>query len=189
MLTDLTEFKLRLAEAIAWCAPHASVADPCSSLRTPSLKPSWENEKGYGKLTDAPGGPEQTVDTLLPARAGLLRGEGKLPTAPAYDLAGGRLLAYDPDANLFDGVCEQETGGFFDVDNIPPWDTWVLYLRERDSSAGWRHWDAYLVSWVPPQLVEVAQTGIDLNAEECILWLDQLDTPLVKQLVAERLIG
>ncbi len=50
------------------------------------------------------------------------------------------------------------TKGFFDVNNVPPWDTWVCYL------------DRYLVSWVPPVLEELASAGIRVNPEECIQW-------------------
>ena len=46
----------------------------------------------------------------------------------------GRLLAYFPDENLACGVAEAETQGFFTVDNVPPWDTWVAYLHEDDQT-------------------------------------------------------
>jgi hypothetical protein len=29
----------------------------------------------------------------------------------------------------------------------------------------------YLVAWVPPQLLALAQAGIDANSERCIRWL------------------
>jgi hypothetical protein len=44
------------------------------------------------------------------------------------------------------------------IDNIPPWDTWICFLEQ------------YLVSWVPPQLRDLANDGIDANPEQCILW-------------------
>jgi len=37
------------------------------------------------------------------------------------DLGGGRLLIYFPNVDLACGTAEQETAGFFDVNNIPPW--------------------------------------------------------------------
>jgi hypothetical protein len=189
MPVDLATFRRRLAETIAWCAPRGSPTDPQDSLRTPALRPAGWHEEAYGKLTDVPGGPQATVDMLVAARGRLLRAEPAHPTARCADLAGGRLLAYDPDANLFDGFVEAETRGFYDVDNIPPWDTWLCYTRERDSSLGWQYWDAYLVSWVPPQCVPLAQQGIDLIAEDCIAWLDSLDTMLRAQLAEEGLIS
>ena len=72
----------------------------------------------------------------------------------------GRLLLYNPSENLACGAAEVSSNGFFDVNNVPPWDIWV------DFSEG------ILVSWVPPVLVEVAQMGIDVNPEACIRWAD-----------------
>jgi hypothetical protein len=70
----------------------------------------------------------------------------------------GRLLLYAPDENLFDEAACSASPGFFDAGNIPPWDTWICFFVE------------YLVRWVPPPLAELANQGIDANAEPCILW-------------------
>jgi hypothetical protein len=72
----------------------------------------------------------------------------------------GRLLFYNPSENLACGAAQVSSNGFFDVNNVPPWDIWV------DFSEG------ILVSWVPLMLVQVAQMGIDVNPEECIRWGD-----------------
>jgi hypothetical protein len=74
--------------------------------------------------------------------------------------AGGRLLLYNPNENLACGAGEHSSNGFFDVNNVPPWDIWI------DFSEG------TLISWVPPTLVDVAQMGIDVNPEACIRWAD-----------------
>jgi hypothetical protein len=89
MPIDLALFRLRLAEAIAWCAPRASDADPKHCLRTPSLRPRGWGEAFYNK----------------------------------------------------------------------------------------------------PELLETSERGIWINPEECILWLEDLDTPFAKQLIAVHLIG
>jgi hypothetical protein len=70
----------------------------------------------------------------------------------------GKLLLYVPVENLADGAARYASKGFFDDDNVPPWDTWA------DFSEG------TLLSWVPPQLVVLAQNGIDANPECCIRW-------------------
>ena len=74
---------------------------------------------------------------------------------------GGRILLYFPEENLADGAAQVSSGGFYDADNVPPWDVWVGYSNGA------------LVSWVPPALIEVAQMGIDANPENCIRWFDQ----------------
>jgi hypothetical protein len=71
---------------------------------------------------------------------------------------GGRLLLYYTFENLADGAAQQSSNGFFDADNIPPWDTWVGFS------------EGILLSWVPALLIEAAQMGIDANPEGCIRW-------------------
>jgi hypothetical protein len=83
-------------------------------------------------------------------------------SAPACDVdeSRGRLLLYVPTESLMDGAAQNSTKGFFDVDNVPPWDLWIDFS------------DRTLVSWVPSALEEVAQMGIDVNPEGCIRWAD-----------------
>jgi hypothetical protein len=72
----------------------------------------------------------------------------------------GRVLLYFPFENLADGAAQLNSGGFYDVDNVPPWDLWVGFADET------------LISWVPPVLTVAAQMGIDANPEGCIRWAD-----------------
>ena len=72
----------------------------------------------------------------------------------------GRLIAYAPQDNLCDGAAQVQSLGFFDVDNVPPWDTWVV-MHGR-----------YLLAWVPPQMIKFVNSGIEVNPEECIKWAD-----------------
>jgi hypothetical protein len=71
---------------------------------------------------------------------------------------GGRMLLYTPSENLACGAAEVSSNGFFDVNNVPPWDIWVGFSEKT------------LVSWVPPALLDVAQMGIYVNPEGCIRW-------------------
>ena len=119
-------------------------------LRSATLKPSIAlNEFG----TNAPWA--EAVSEVVNRRSqlsGISLEEGlKLSTS-------GRLLLYYPDENLACGAAEVSSNGFFDVNNVPPWDIWV-HFSERT-----------LVCWVPPLLLEAAQMGIDVNPEECIRW-------------------
>lgn len=90
-------------------------------------------------------------------------------------MGGGRLLVYYPDEQLADGAAEEASGGFFDADNVPAWDTWVgLYQDEGGED--------YLVSWIPPSLLEIVDAGVRVNPEECIRWISDTDVPLVAYL-------
>lgn len=72
---------------------------------------------------------------------------------------GGRLLLYYPHENLACGAAEYSSNGFFDSNNVPPWDLWIEFSEET------------LVSWVPPMLVDLVQMGVESNPEECIRWV------------------
>jgi hypothetical protein len=98
------------------------------------------------------------VDQVAEARSHALRQSGKGSNSQSPDLCDGRLLLYAPEENLADGAAEYVSFGFFDVDNVPPWDAWVTMFGK------------YLVTWVPPQLIRLVQEGLDVNPEQCILW-------------------
>jgi hypothetical protein len=112
---------------------------------------------------------------------------GRRHLSPVTGLCGGRLIAYFPDDNLFDGMAEAVSEGFFDVNNIPPYDTWVWMVRNirtfkyADSEQGETEAN-YLVSWVPPDFIPLATRGVEANPEECIVWLDTLDDEFVRSL-------
>jgi len=100
------------------------------------------------------------VEDLVRRRADRLRDEGRYPQTILSGLANGRLLEYVPDENLFDGAARYASKGFFDVNNVPAWDTWVYFFQ------------GHLISWVPPQLVELVNDGVDANPERCIFWVE-----------------
>jgi len=70
----------------------------------------------------------------------------------------GKLLMYFPFENLADGAAQVSSSGFFDVNNVPPWDIWIGFSENA------------AISWVPPAFIDAAQSGIDTNPEQCILW-------------------
>ena len=86
----------------------------------------------------------------------------------------GRLLGYSPGENLADGAAELASEGFFDVDNIPAWGTWVglsaAESRIRIGSGGVSL--PVLIAWVPSAMVDLASRGLEANPEECVFWLD-----------------
>jgi hypothetical protein len=139
-----------LREAIAWCESRA-----IRSLRTPQLRPRVL-ESSY----------RDAVRSVVLARRLHLAGIPLVDDLPNE----GRLLAYFPDADLACGAAEAASRGYFDVNNVPPWDTWVFMTGQPDQPR-----DAYgtcLIAWVPPTFVSRAQRGIEANPEDCICWLD-----------------
>lgn len=169
-----TSFELALAQAIAWCEPRAEISDPAACLRSTTLRPPMLDDRRFAvsSLVDHRPAVDAAVRAATPVRG-------------REDLRDGRLLVYFPDEQLADGAAEEESKGFFDTFNTPPWDTWVaLYGDDQHDRA----FSVYLVSWVPPALVDLATAGIRVNPEECIVWLDDADVPLRADLQQHGLI-
>lgn len=163
------QFKERLAQTIFWCASRIDASNPKDCLRTPELRPGILEESRFS-----------AVETVAVERV-RYGGEEIRNIQLPKDLGGGRLLAYFPDANLCCGASEDETNGFFDIDNVPAWDTWVAYFEGGD-----RHsYTSYLISWIPPQFVEIVSGGINVNPEECIVWLADANAGFAQKLRLE----
>jgi hypothetical protein len=169
------DFVRRLTETIVWCRDAGSLQQPATSLRT--CKPDLQDLESQ----------RSQVFRVALERSRRLEASGRRDLHLATDLCGGRLLAYFPEDNLADGAAQTGSEGFFDVDNIPPYDTWVWMVRNvrafdyRDGGKGELEAN-YLVAWVPPDFVALASAGVDANPEECILWLDTLDDEFVQSL-------
>lgn len=173
-LGDTRPFGLRLAQAVAFCAPRADAADPVGSLRHDQLRPRvLESDRAA------------TVHGVVHQRE-IYVPKDLAPASEHSALARGRLLAYFPDAELSDGAAEQETHGFFDVHNTPPWDTWVALLRDETTAD--RSYQEFLVCWIPAAFFEAAARGIYVNPERCIAWLDDVQAPVCGELRAQGLV-
>ena len=163
--------RIALPEAIAWAKrasmrPSVTLAvdEPDPGLRTIRIAPRWFSSDM-----------RETVFSVVDHRWYALGcpDRNRLPGAAKE----GRLLYYEPDLNLADGAACAASSGFFDIDNVPPWDTWLCFADDR-----------FLVSWVPSTLVAMAAAGIHVNPECCILWPEDVDTPFSRVLSEEGLL-
>jgi hypothetical protein len=170
-------FIVSLSETIAWCSAQNPISEihesdeikekqalgksgaEMSQLRSPSLRPH------NLEFRNNPAERVAVVNGVAEKRAIQLKAGHRYPLALIDNLSGGKLLLYSPDDNLSDGAAQCSSKGFFDVNNIPPWDTWICFFER------------YLVSWVPPRLLPLASAGIDVNPEQCILWTSQIGAP------------
>ncbi len=135
-----------------WSQVRESSGPLESRLRNPVLMPSRALDE-LGSDSDW----LQTVSEVVSKRSAQNQ-QNPSVEAQSISIDSGRFLIYFPHENLADGAAQVGSNGFFDVNNVPPWDLWVSFS------------EGALISWVPLGLIELAQMGIDANPEECIRW-------------------
>lgn len=186
-MDDAQDLRLSLGQAVAWCAGRASEDDPASSLRTLALQPP----RLESILTTEQR--RRIVDDLVERRLKAMRAQGRYRFLPPQGLGGGRVLLYDPERNQFNSGPLVESYGYFDWDNLPPWDTWLGYAaetpRSRETRAASpdapRHTPmSYLVSWVPPRMRLLAEAGAAADTDGCLIWADEAETELGRRVHA-----
>jgi hypothetical protein len=201
-------FQQRLRETVAWCVSQnwsyhiqSRYSDWISGkgLRTALLQPP-EVTDNMQAIFDAHYPQEKTMELLAidrkerdqqwqqhvelvaMKRAELLYTQNLISPQIIPPLTGGRILAYNPDMTLSDGASALATQDFFDNEDIPPWDTWLVYVTDDYVRGTDQEYSSYLLSWVPDALVNVVAHGIDMGIEGCILWATDLDTVFIQQL-------
>jgi len=178
---NLSEVTIRVYETMAWCSlkpltaeapydgplllqkyrdenwPFAQLQSHCilgNQLKSLELKPTADEAlqplSCWASVPELAEKRSQKLKQLLPGF--------KTSAQKAHVI--GRFVAYAPEDNLSDGAAEVLSLGLFDVDNVPPWDTWIALV------------DRYVLAWVPPLLFGFARRGIEVNPEECIKWAD-----------------
>jgi hypothetical protein len=125
---------------------------------------------------DLASGPGDSVPAVLEARAARI-GDATDLRRPESQPAG-KILVFDWADSLSDGAAEQETEGFFDADNAPPYDSWVGLIQRPDDQ------HPVLLSWIPEALFEQTERAIWVNPEECLRWLEVDDRELAAALEA-----
>lgn len=125
---------------------------------------------------------QEVVARLAAQRSELLRVRGLSPTASLYAavplLTKYLLRCTAADESVTDGASEAESEGFFDIQDLPPWDTWLAYIVEdkKDASAyGNQITRSYLLSWVPPKMEALVTRGIEVNPVNCHEWHDEAE--------------
>jgi hypothetical protein len=206
-------FRRRLAETIAWCSTrpllatvpellatrrsdyerwqwgHGEVVEFLAPiLRTPELKP-----RGF-KYPATTAQRVKIMERLAETRALLLRDAGLSPRDSGGDLAGGRLLLYDPDGTDSSGGSWATSSGLFDVEDAPPWDCWIAFVHQKfERPPEWPQrspeWETCVVNWIPPTLLAVAEDGIRGVVMDCVIWADDTDMPITRLLRAEGLLA
>jgi hypothetical protein len=160
---DIVLFKRQLAETITWCGRNFAPQDIEGSLRTIMPAPpasllglSGEERESwiYATIKQRTKELQETKQTLL------------------TNLAVGRLLIFYPDFSPSDGGVTAVSKGFIDDEYFPARDSWVYYdyehvLLPNKAPATIN----YLISWVPPQILELVDEAIEDDPVQSIQWL------------------
>ncbi|MCZ6816636.1 MAG: hypothetical protein O7F76_08030 [Planctomycetota bacterium] len=200
-------FLRNLAETIAWCQPRAAENDPrlkyqsesewrswleslrsyehdqddllkyvlrSEALRPPVKAGDW-NDDGISFWIDQ----VKMAEYVIAERRRLLTETSTVSVYECQHLSVGRLLAYYMGYSLHDGMASHETAYFFDIEDTPPWDTWVDFVtvprcptKTDVSSLKPIELDELLIAWIPPEYTELVQQGVDTQPLEILNWVD-----------------
>lgn len=93
--------------------------------------------------------------------------------------ARGALIYFEPALSMYDGAAMMGSGGFFDVENFPPADTWITYVSKHDSGK----WESgFLLAWVPDELVDLADEGVRVEPSGSLRWADEESDEFIQDL-------
>ncbi len=147
LLEERLEVALRFVERADRSRPIAQ------RYRTPALEPDLEDEPSLAGI-------EAALHALAERRAVFLE-QRERDAAPAADGGQGaaetkiRMVAVEIEASIGDGRAEAASRGFFDIDDRPPWDLWLVALGATHPSQPDEP-RIYLIALVPEECVGVA---------------------------------
>lgn len=151
------DFVASLRDAKSWSSRKLNGSTDFSCLRSPVLSAS------HAGIDDSYSQSMAAINALVETRSRLLG------THDVNDWQTGRLLCCDVAASEASGASELASDGYFNEFDLPPWDTWVAWVK-NDNPA---HEDnGFLLAFVPPSFSKCVQSGIDANPVNCVFWLD-----------------
>jgi hypothetical protein len=173
---ERADLRLRLLDAVMWSLQQAEPNNPRTCLRTEEFRPYIFNDSRHAtvrdvisarheKLVEGRKIPDVALNTNRDDDSSTFASLWNLmPAALGY----GRLLVWERDSTVDDGVGEFVTKGYLDASDMPPWDTWVTYVSPVDDATAQT---GYLLSWVPPAFVPSVADAVAANAYGALYWL------------------
>ena len=173
---ERADLRLSLLGAVIWATGKADLSNPTDCLRTDSFRPYIFNDNRrttvqdvvharHRELVETGRIPDVALNTMSDEHPDVFA--GVWPMMPA-DLGHGKLLVWERDLTIDDGLGEFVTKGYLDMSDMPPWDTWVAYVSPDDdemAKAG------YLISFVPSAFVPWVGEAVEGNVYGALYWL------------------
>ncbi len=161
-----SRFICRLRETIAWCAERIKYSNAKAVLRSEALGNELRAAAEEFEPDDL-WASRWMIVSVVHRRAQLLQAKARRAEFPvAGGLSGGRLLLHFLDCSNHNGITADETEGFLDNSDTPPWDTWVDIVQAGESD------QEILVAWMPGDFVSLAQRAIDVECIGMLMWAD-----------------
>jgi hypothetical protein len=163
----------RLAQVFAkwWPKPSPLLPDLSSSIRSETLEPPALGSGRGGELISELHASRTTareaVSFICERRREALSQRG-ITVAQRSDLGGGRVLSTNFDSDQC-GAATAPSRGFFDLYDVPPWDTWFHHDYNDELTSG------RVYCWVPHDLMPWAQRGLDCIPIHHMRWIEALE--------------
>ncbi|MBL8818547.1 MAG: hypothetical protein JNL58_21140 [Planctomyces sp.] len=162
--------ELHLRQTASWCLHAVKVDDLATSTRTgaicPDLFANCDHIARLDAIHKTTGTLQVAIQQICERRAALIEELNlKLPTID-FCKAAGRLFGTDFDTDS----CEAATdlsNGFFDLSDIPGWDTWFAYEPHN-------HIQGRAYCWVPNEIVAPVGRGIWAIPVDSVWWIDAM---------------
>jgi hypothetical protein len=170
---DAARFEQSLRDVAAWVEVQGIRDWRSGSLRDPRLRPEPPlpvRDQSWATIVSTAC---TCVDDLAAKRRALLGSQQR-----RLDLRGARILVCEWQQSMWDTLPGHVTQGFFDDDDLPPWDHWVdlvvdaeatRTLIEENGNSPTPFWG--LLAYVPRQLVDLADGGPLVSCTPCVYWL------------------
>ena len=161
---------LHLRQTAAWCLHAIKVEDLAASTRTKALCPdifaNCDHLARLDAIHKATGSVRLAVQQICERRAALvMKLNLELPSID-YCKSAGRFFGTDFDTDLCQ-VATEVSGGFFDLSDIPGWDTWFAH-EPHD------HLQGRVYGWIPIDIVAPVGRGIRVIPVESVWWVDAI---------------
>lgn len=92
----------------------------------------------------------------------------------------GQVLVAEIDYTFIDGVSEEASQGFIDINDCPPIDTWFYLAFNKHTRL--------LFCWIPQQFVDLVEEGIKVNAVECFYWYSDKKIERINGITIDRIL-
>jgi len=144
---NLSDFNIEMSVTAAWCVTQYNYGDLSAAFRSDEIKPEQD-------IRDF----SVPLKSKVNAVAKLVKSREETCLENKHNINKGRVIIFFPERSLADGILSLETKGFFDENDMLPWDTWFYYGKEKfdlDDE------EEFLLAWIPEGNCEMVSAALN----------------------------